>query len=118
MIKKIDLNQLKELLNSNEPNVKLVDVLAESHYEEEHIKGAISLPAGKIEKYAEETFDKDDKIIVYCASTECQASAQAAEMLDSMGYQNVYDYEEGLKGYKEKGMPLEGSNYETAKSHK
>ena len=109
MIKTIDREALKKFLDSQDPSAKIVDVLDENHFAQEHIRGAISLPLGKIEKYANVRLNKEDKIIVYCANTECQASPKAAAKLESMGFKNIFDYEEGLKGYKEANLPLEGS---------
>lgn len=110
MVKKIGLEDLLIInLVSSRKGFKLVDVLDKEHYEKEHIKGAISLPLKDIEKDANRLLMKDDLIVVYCASFECQASTRAAEKLLSMGYKNVLDYKGGLKDYKEAGLSLEGS---------
>lgn len=114
MFQTINREQFLELRNANDKTVRVVDVLDESHYQQEHIKGAISLPLGKIDKYALKRLDQNDKVIVYCASTECQASTAAAEKFVALGFKNVYDYKEGLKGYKEANLPLEGSLHEKA----
>jgi len=86
---------------------KLVDVLSGESYVREHIKGAISIPLDKIEEKAPLLLDRDEKIVTYCASFECQASTKAAEKLVSLGYSNVFDYKGGLKDYKEAGLLLE-----------
>jgi rhodanese-related sulfurtransferase len=111
MIKIIKRDELMRMVSSGE-KFKLVDVLDKGHYEKEHIKGAISLPLDEIEKKAGRMLKKDETIVVYCASFDCQASTKAAEKLLSMGYKNVLDYKGGLKDYKETGLPLEGSLYE------
>jgi len=107
MSKTIAREELKKLLDSSDKTVKILDVLSEDHFARGHIKGAISLPFGKIDKYAHRILDPNDKIIVYCANTQCQASPAAAEKLMAMGFGNVYDYAEGLHGYKEAGFPVE-----------
>lgn len=94
---------------------KVVDVLDKEHYKKEHIKGAISLPVSEIEAKAKTVLkDRDETIVVYCASSECQASTIAAKKLMAMGYKKVYDYKGGIKDYKEAGLPLEGSMRESA----
>lgn len=108
MLKKITREELTNMVSSGQ-RFKLVDVLDKGHYEKEHIQGAISLPLNEIEKKAAKVLKKDDTIVVYCASFDCQASTNAAEKLLSLGYKNVLDYKGGLKDYKEANLPLEGS---------
>jgi len=108
MIKKITRDELVNMMNSGK-KFKLVDVLSSESYAREHIKGAISLPVAEIEKKAAKFLKKDDLIVTYCASFECQASSQGAEKLAALGYKNVLDYKGGLKEYKEGNLPLEGS---------
>ena len=86
----------------------LVNVLDEEQFEQEHIPGSINIPRGQIDAF-EERFGKQKKIIVYCASRECPASNQAAEELADRGFQHVYDYEAGMRGWKEAGNRVEGS---------
>jgi len=115
MVKTINRDDLLIInLVSSKKGFKLVDVLDKEHYEKEHIKGAISLPWNDIEREAGTVLRKDDLIVVYCASFECQASTKAAEKLLSMGYKNVLDYKGGLKDYKEAKLPLEGSLHKGA----
>ncbi|MAF94868.1 MAG: hypothetical protein CMM60_03840 [Rhodospirillaceae bacterium] len=90
----------------------LVDVLSREHYVQEHIPGAISIPFEEIGHQAKQMFKKDDMIIVYCASFACQASSLAASKLVAFGFNNVYEYEGGLKDYKITDLPLEGSSLE------
>lgn len=111
MINKITRDELKELVASGE-KFKLVNVLNKESYAKEHIKGAISLPLNEIDKKAGKRLRKDEKIVVYCASFDCQASTKAAEKLISLGYQNVLDYKGGLADYKEAGFPLQGRLHE------
>ncbi|HTZ11476.1 MAG TPA: rhodanese-like domain-containing protein [Candidatus Margulisiibacteriota bacterium] len=112
MVTKITRDELMVLMKSGEA-FKLVDVLSKESYEKEHIKGAISLPLAEIEeKRVAALMGKDDKVVVYCASFECQASTKAAEKLMSLGYRNVLDYKGGLKDYKEANLPLRGSLHE------
>lgn len=113
MIKIINRDELVRMMCEKE-NFRLVDVLDNKHFREEHIKGAISLPLNDIETRANKVLDKNEKIVVYCASFECQASTLAAKKLIAMGYKNVLDYKGGLKDYKEGDLPLRGSLYKEA----
>ena len=108
MVIKITRDELIRLIDSGE-KFKLVDVLDAAHFEKEHIKGAISLPAADIEKKAVNMLKRAEKIVVYCASFDCQASTNAAEKLLVLGFKNVLDYKGGLKDYKEANLPLEGA---------
>ncbi len=108
-VKKITRNQLVRLMNSGKP-FKLVDVLPEEHFRKEHIRGALSLPLAEIGKKASEFLKKDELIVVYCASFECQASTEAVKKLMAFGYTNVQDYKGGLADYKQADLPLEGSD--------
>jgi len=106
-VKTISRDELRELIASKK-RFTLVDVLPKDHYEQEHIKGAISLPLEEIGKRAKTIFKaKDELIVVYCASFECPASTQAAQKLMSLGYTNVRDFKGGLQDYKQAGLPIE-----------
>ncbi|HOX54177.1 MAG: rhodanese-like domain-containing protein [Candidatus Omnitrophica bacterium] len=108
MIKKITRDDLVRLMSSKKP-FKLIDVLSHESYDQEHIKGSISLPVDEIDQTAKAMFKKSDKLVTYCASFECQASTKAAEKLLALGFKRVLDYKGGLEDYKEAGYPLEGS---------
>ena len=74
----------------NDSSIILVDVREQSGYNEGHIEGAILLPLGLIEAYAESILiDKDATYILYCRSGN--RSNQAAEIFVNLGYKNVYD---------------------------
>lgn len=107
MIKMITRDELVDMVCSGR-NMRIIDVLERAHFEQEHIKGAVSIPLAELERRAK-AFHRDDRIVVYCASFECQASTKAAEKLVSMGFTDVRDYKGGIKDYKEAGLPMEGS---------
>jgi rhodanese-related sulfurtransferase len=107
MVKQISRDVLVEMMKSGK-KFKLVDALSSESYASEHIKGAISIPLAEIEEKAKDLLDKNELIVTYCGSFECQASTHAAEKLIAMGYKNVLDYKGGLKDYKEGNLELEG----------
>jgi len=108
MIRKIDRDELLDMTRIPDNKVKVVDVLPENYYNQMHINGAISIPLGKIQKYAPARLNKTDHIVVYCADWECHASSKAAKMLQGMGFENIYEYEAGLADWQQAGLPLEG----------
>jgi len=114
MSRKISREELVRMRDSKEA-FKLVDVLSGESYGREHIPGAISLPLEEIEARAGDMLRKEEAIVVYCGSFECQASTKAAEKLIAMGYKNVLDYKGGLKDYKEGGFAMEGSLHEESR---
>ena len=108
MPKHISAKDLKEKIDSGE-DFNLVNVLGEDSFENEHIPGSINIPSGKMMKRAKEELpEKDEEIIVYCASTSCKASTKAGEKLEEMGYENVVEFDSGISGWKENGYELEG----------
>jgi rhodanese-related sulfurtransferase len=113
MVRVISRDKLMDMIKSGQ-KFKLVDVLEKEHFQDEHIKGAISLPLEEMGKKAAKMLKKDETIVVYCASFTCAASTTAAEKLLSLGYKDVLDYKGGLKDYKEANLPLEGNLHETA----
>ena len=89
--------------------VKPMEVLSESAYDEYHLPHAHSVPMGddfeeQIQKIVP---DKQEHVIVYCKDTDCPASADAAEKMEALGYENVYDYEAGKEDWKQAGLPIE-----------
>lgn len=98
----INRKSLKQLLDSNE-DALVINVLPEEHYEEQHIPGSINIPVKDNDNFVEDVEDtatsKDQRIVVYCANTECPLSGQALSQLEEEGFTNVADYEEGPKGW-------------------
>ncbi len=113
MMKSITREALKGMIDRNDDFI-LVDVLSPENYEDEHIPGSINIPLEDIEKKANELLDKDKEIIVYCGSSQCNMSSQAAEELARLGYKEAYDYEGGLQDWKNHGFPIVGSKFAKA----
>lgn len=106
----IKAEKLKNKLDS-ETNFVLVNVLGRESYEAMHIPGSINIPVNELEERASDQLpDKDQEIIVYCASTSCHASDNAAKKLENMGYNNVVDFEAGIAGWQKKEYELEGTS--------
>jgi rhodanese-related sulfurtransferase len=74
------------------------------------IAGSVHAPRGMLEFYADSTlpyynpaFDKNKRIILYCASSG--RSALAVQTLRTMGYKNVAHIDGGFKAWKAAGLP-------------
>jgi rhodanese-related sulfurtransferase len=103
----ISREDLKTLIASDKKHT-IVEALPKKYYEAEHLPGAINLPHDEVQAAASRLIpDKNETVIVYCASAECKNSHVAAEALRGLGYSRVYEYTEGKKGWKEAGLQLE-----------
>ncbi len=107
--KQISTVDLHDRIERDEDMV-LINVLEPEQFETAHIPGSINIPVSSddFENRVEDAAGgKDRPIVVYCASTACDASAKAAEKLDEAGFSNVDDYEDGTKAWKEAGHDVE-----------
>ncbi len=106
-VHKISCDELKAKIDSSE-DILVVNVLDSEHYNDCHIAGTMHVPLAELEKECA-GWDKDKKIVVYCANTMCSASKEAAKLLSSLGFTKVCAFEGGTKEWKEKGLPCEGA---------
>ncbi|MFQ3648279.1 MAG: rhodanese-like domain-containing protein [Anaerolineae bacterium] len=82
----------------------LIDVREADEYADGHLPGTVNLPLSELEqRYSE--IRRDKPIVLVCARGG--RSAQAAEYLAYLGYQNLYNLEGGTLGYMQAGHPLE-----------
>jgi len=104
-IKEVTVDQTRDRLNANH-DAKLVDVREDSEWDDAHAAGAIHLGKGIIERDIETTVpDKSTEVILYCGGG--YRSALAADVLQTMGYTNVWSMAGGWKAWKESGAPVE-----------
>jgi rhodanese-related sulfurtransferase len=107
VVKEIGREEIRAKLDRGE-GVILVETLGPRYYEEAHLPGAINIPHTEVDELAPELLpDRSAQIVVYCSNRACQNSPQAARRLDALGYENVYDYEEGKQDWIEAGLPTE-----------
>ena len=91
--KDISYRELQSLMKTQ--NIVLMDVRSGQEYEEGHLDGAINIPVYNIEKdIAKHVKNKEDTIILYCSSGS--RSKQAKEILENLGYSEVYNLKEGI----------------------
>ncbi len=89
-----------------DPNARLIDVREDNEWEEAHAAGAEHLGKGIIERDIEATVpNKSTELILYCGGG--YRSALAADVLQKMGYTNVWSMAGGWKAWKESGAPIE-----------
>ena len=85
---------------------KLIDVREDNEWEAAHAAGAIHLGKGIIERDIEAAVpDKNAELILYCGGG--YRSALAADVLQKMGYTNVFSMAGGWKAWKEAGAEIE-----------
>ena len=84
---------------------KLIDVREDNEWFE-HAADAVHLGRGIIERDIIQTFpEKDTELVLYCGGGF--RSALAADMLQKMGYTNVWSMAGGWKAWKDAGAPIE-----------
>jgi len=84
----------------------LIDVREDREWNSGHIKNAIHIGKGVIERDIEQTVaDKNALLILYCGGGF--RSALATDNLRKMGYQQAASMDGGWKGWREAGLPIE-----------
>lgn len=91
----------------DDANLRLIDARREKDYWEEHIEGALSLPATEVnaQSLAEVVRNMETKLIFYCQNTKCQASRIAGSKAIGAGYRYVYEYSGGIEDWKDHDYP-------------
>lgn len=98
----ISRQTLERMNEQQKDDFVLINVLPREAFREAHIRTSINIPheddafVDEVEKVAG---GKDRKIVVYCASKDCDASPTAAKKLDEAGFDQVYDYEGGTRDW-------------------
>ena len=97
IIIKVNLKKAKEILDKT--NGVLLDVRSHQEYNEEHLPGAININLYDLKKeITDKIKNKETTIVVYCS---CGVrSKKAKEILEELGYTEVYNLKEGLYCYR------------------
>jgi|SRR5580693_4166466 rhodanese-related sulfurtransferase len=104
-IRETDINGYKEMLASGEKHV-LVDVREDHEFSAAHVKGAVHMSKGTIERDVETKYpDKATKLVLYCGGG--YRSALVADNLQKMGYKNSVSLDGGWRALQESGLELE-----------
>ena len=84
----------------------LIDVREDGEWAQGRARGAVHVGKGVIERDIEQKVpDTATEIILYCGGGF--RSALAADNLQKMGYKNVLSMDGGMRGWREKGLPVE-----------
>ena len=104
-MKSISAKELCALLKEHRQNPKtdiFIDVRYRDEYAKENIPGVMNIPINELEAHVKELKDFDN-IYVHCQKGG--RSAMACEMLDEIGFDNVFNVEGGLDAWKECQIP-------------
>ena len=100
-----DIEGYKQMVAQGRPHV-LVDVREDNEFAAGHVKGAVHLGKGIIERDVEATVpQKDTLLVLYCGGGF--RSALVADNLGKMGYTNAISLDGGWRALKESGLELE-----------
>lgn len=105
-MKEITRETLKRMIDED-VDFLLIDARTHKGFGDEHLPGAISIPADHMGEHLMREFKKNRTIVTYCSSLECESSAIAGEKLETYGFKKVLRYKGGLKDWKEAGYPVE-----------
>ena len=103
-VREVSVQETQSRMKEN-AGAKLIDVREDNEWEAAHAAGAIHLGKGIIERDIETAVpDKDTELILYCGGG--YRSALAADVLQQMGYTNVFSMAGGWKAWKEAGAEI------------
>jgi len=104
-VRETDVAGYKEMMARGEKPV-LVDTREDNEYAAGHVKGAVHLGKGIIERDIETKYpDKNTTLVLYCGGGF--RSALVADNLQKMGYANPISLDGGWRALKESGLDLE-----------
>jgi rhodanese-related sulfurtransferase len=104
-VRETNVDEVKSRLDRSDKLV-LIDVREDREFDADHLPGAVHMGKGIIERDVEAKYpDLQTELILYCGGGF--RSALAADNLQKMGYSNVISMDGGIRGWREKGYPLE-----------
>jgi rhodanese-related sulfurtransferase len=102
-IREVTQDQLHQWMAENK-NMVILDVREANDHVHSRIEGSVNIPRGVVELEIEDTVpDKDKTVVAYCGGGG--RSAMVADVLQQMGYTDVYSLQGGYKQWKEKPYP-------------
>ena len=104
-IREIDIEAYKRMVAEGAPHL-LVDTREESEWNKGHVRGALHIGKGVIERdIVARVPDKTATLVLYCGGGF--RSALAADNLQKMGYSNAISLDGGWRALKASGLPTE-----------
>lgn len=105
-IRELTVAETQERMRQNNA-AKLIDVREDHEWEAAHAAGASHLGKGIIERDIEKSVpDKSTEMVLYCGGG--YRSALVADVLQRMGYTNVFSMAGGWKAWQESGGEITG----------
>jgi rhodanese-related sulfurtransferase len=91
--------------------IKFIDSRSMEEFAEGHVKGAVNIPFYGSEKHLDaiNRLDKNEIVVTYCSSADCDISILSGDELFEMGFKRVYVF---IGGYDE----WTKNNYPTSKN--
>ncbi len=102
----ISADELKKEIE-NDSELTVINVLPPSIYNDCHIVGSINVPLKDLVDIVQ-NWERNKKIVVYCALSECDASEKACILLSCMNFTTVLDYKGGIKEWYQLEYPTHG----------
>lgn len=99
-IDEVTPEQVREMQLRNDPVVYL-DVREPNEWNLGRLPHAVHLPRGNLETKVEALIDRDQRVVIYCASGN--RSSLAALTMKQMGYGNVASMSRGFQGWADVG---------------
>ncbi|MBN1611876.1 MAG: hypothetical protein JW940_34915 [Polyangiaceae bacterium] len=100
--KYITLNEVHERLQSDDPDMLLVNVVDEEFYDLGHIAGSLKIPWDTLEDHLDQ-IDPNRHVVIYCRRGV--RSESAYPVLTSNGYALVWVMEGGIEAWIAEGYP-------------
>ncbi|VAW91805.1 hypothetical protein MNBD_GAMMA22-2822 [hydrothermal vent metagenome] len=100
LVKEIEINELKTMLDQVKPTVKLIDVRNTAEVARGKIPGSENMPLHTVPLH-QESIKEHEKVILYCHSGA--RSAQACNYLSNLGHENVYNLRGGILAWVNNG---------------
>ncbi len=102
-IREISQDELRQWVADGKP-MAIIDVREPNDHSHSRIEGSMNIPRGVIELEIEDTVhDRNKTVVTYCGGGG--RSALAADVLQQMGYTDVYSLRGGYKLWNEKPYP-------------
>ncbi|MCL4245547.1 MAG: rhodanese-like domain-containing protein [Candidatus Dadabacteria bacterium] len=105
-IKEIQARDARALIEQRKNDgLVILDVRTKAEFDDGHINGSVNLDY-KDEAFKEKLsgLDTSATYVVYCRSG--RRSAEAAGIMEEMGFTDIYHLEEGVLGWQKAGLPV------------
>ncbi len=102
-MKILQTHELKTMM-SEHTNLPVINTLPTDTAKDTTIPGTPNIPFNSddfVTRVESQVGGKDQPVVVYCASSDCDASEKAATKLEENGFTKVFDFAGGVKAWEE-----------------